>query len=73
MSSHDHDLYKHGSTLVSIFVAIGSAVPVEKIFEGILPYIGMAAIWLGLFIVTLIPPPIKFDVDRPVGFREEGL
>ena len=41
------------------FFAIGPSVP-EKIFEGFLPYMGMAAIlvmWPELFIYTLIPLP----------------
>ena len=54
---------------VSVFVAIGSAVPAKKIFEGFLPYMGMVAILVmrpGLFIIG--PPfiqmlPIKFDFD----------
>ena len=29
---------------ISFFVAIGSAFPEKKIFEGFLPYMGMAAI-----------------------------
>ena len=40
-----------------IFVEIGQPVPEKKIFEGFLPYMGMAAIFIiHLFIYTLIPP-----------------
>ena len=62
---------------ISIFIVIGSAVPAKMIFEGFLPYVGMASILFmspGLFIITLGSPfiqmlPIKFDFDWPSGFR----
>ena len=40
------------------FVVIGPPVAEKKIFEGFLPYMGMAAIlvmWPGLFIYILVP------------------
>ena len=55
-------------------VEIGPAFLEKKIFEGFLPYIGIAAIlvmWPGLFINKLVPPSIKFGFDCPSGFRED--
>ena len=41
------------------FIEIGPPIPEKKIFEGFLPYMGMAAIlvmWPELFIYTLVIP-----------------
>ena len=65
---------------MSGFFQIGPPVPEKKIFEGILPYMVMAAIvviWPGLFIYTLVAPSyrrhIKFGFDWPSGFRGEDI
>ena len=43
-SPQGHDLYTHCSTLAISFFEISPLVSPEKIFEGFLPYMGMAAI-----------------------------
>ena len=64
------------------FVEIGPLVLEKKIFEGFLPYMGMAAIHLGhvtwisyIYIGSpfLLMLHIKFGFDWPSGFREEDL
>ena len=66
---------------ISIFDAIGSAVPVKKIFEGFLPCYGHGdhlghVTWfiynhIGSPFIQMLP--IKFDVGWPSGFRGEDL
>ena len=59
---------------MSSFVAIGLEFPQKKMFEVILPYMGMAAtlvMWPELFINTLVSLPIKFDFDWPSVFRKD--
>ena len=56
-------------------------VPEKKIFEGFLPYMGVAAIlviWPRCREQTFVPPTqaglhIKFGFDWPSGFREEDV
>ena len=64
------------------FFAIGPPVP-EKMFEGFLPYMGMATIlswscdlaYIYIFIDTpiLLMLQIKFGFDWPSGFRREDV
>ena len=62
------------------FIEIGPPV-LEKIFEGFLPYMGMAAILVmlpGFFYIHVCYPfllmlHIKFGFDWPSGFRGEDV
>ena len=62
------------------FVEIGPPVLEKKIFEGFLPYMGMAAIlvmcWISYIHIGspfLLMLHIKFGFDWPSGFRGEDL
>ena len=62
------------------FVEIGPLVLEKKIFEGFLPYIGMAGIlfmtWISYIHIGspfLLMLHIKYGFDWPSGFREEDL
>ena len=66
---------------MSSFVAIGSAVPEKKIFEGFLPHMSTLDILVmspSAFINIMFPPsiqtfPIKFDFHWPSGCRNKQI
>ena len=62
------------------FVEIGPPVPEKKIFEGFLPYVGVAAILVmwprcheQAFVLPTQGDHIKFGLDWASGFREEDV